>query len=340
MELISQAHIDSPFHFEFFAPQKLPHPLMALDNIDAGYGDRRILQDVRLSLLPGDRIGLLGHNGAGKSTLIKLLAGKLAPLSGDLEMSSELNIGYFAQHQLDQLDPQASAYLHLLRLDKGLTEQAARNYLGGFDFHGDRVMEPVAPFSGGEKARLVLALLIYQRPNLLLLDEPTNHLDLDMRHALTLALQDYAGAMVLVSHDRHLLRAVTDRFLLVDEGRVEVFDDDLDAYRRWLMQPREASAEETPEVSGPSRKAQRQQEAEKRRQLQPLKNQLKQLEQRMDQLNGEKHQLEAELAQPAMYEPENLSRLQQLHQRQAQLGQQLDQAEESWLQLSEQLQDL
>jgi len=340
MELIAQAHIDSPFHFSFYKPDKLPHPLMRLDDIAAGYGSNRILEGVKLSLLPGDRIGLLGHNGAGKSTLIKLLAGELQPLAGDLEVSTELNIGYFAQHQLEQLDPEASAYQHLLRLDKRISEQAARNYLGGFDFQGDRVMEPVAPFSGGEKARLVLALLIYQKPNLLLMDEPTNHLDLDMRHALSVALQDFEGAMVLVSHDRHLLRSVTDSFLLVDSGRVTPFDEDLDAYRNWLMQPRAASGERKAEPAGLSKKAQRQQEAEKRRQMQPLKNEIKQLEQLMDRLNGEKQQIEQQLAANDIYEPENLDQLQELNQQQAQLSRQLDEAEESWLLLSEKLHGL
>jgi ATP-binding cassette subfamily F protein 3 len=340
MELIAQAHIDSPFHFSFYKPNKLPHPLMRLDDIAAGYGNKRILEGVKMSLLPGDRIGLLGHNGAGKSTLIKLLAGELQPLAGDLEVSSELNIGYFAQHQLEQLDPQASAYQHLLRLDKRITEQAARNFLGGFDFQGDRVMEAVAPFSGGEKARLVLALLIYQKPNLLLMDEPTNHLDLDMRHALSVALQDYEGAMVLVSHDRHLLRSVTDSFLLVDDGQVSPFEDDLDAYRSWLMQPKETVDGRKTESAGLSRKAQRQQDAEKRRQLQPLKNDLKRLEQLMDKLSGDKRQLEQQLADSAVYEPENSDRLQALNQQQAQLIRQLDEAEESWLALSEKLQNL
>jgi len=340
MELIAQAHIDSPFHFSFYKPNKLPHPLMRLDDIAAGYGSNRILEGVKLSLLPGDRIGLLGHNGAGKSTLIKLLAGELQPLAGDLEVSTELNIGYFAQHQLEQLDPEASAYQHLLRLDKRISEQAARNYLGGFDFQGDRVMEPVAPFSGGEKARLVLALLIYQKPNLLLMDEPTNHLDLDMRHALSVALQDFEGAMVLVSHDRHLLRSVTDSFLLVDSGRVTPFDEDLDAYRNWLMQPRAGSGERKAEPAGLSKKAQRQQEAEKRRQMQPLKNEIKQLEQLMDRLNGEKQQIEQQLADSDIYEPENQDQLQQLNQQQAQLSRKLDEAEESWLLLSEKLHGL
>ena len=362
MELIAAAHIDSPFHFKFFQPSKMPHPLMALDNVDLGYGDVKILRSVSLSLLPGDRIALLGHNGAGKSTLIKLLAGELAVQSGDFNQSSELKIGYFAQHQLEQLDPQASALLHLQRLDPKLSEQQIRTYLGGYNFHGDRVLEPVAPFSGGEKARLVLALLIYQRPNLLLLDEPTNHLDLDMRHALSMALQDFEGAMVLVSHDRHLLRSVSDQFLLVDQGKVSVFNDDLDAYRNWLMQPKNSTADKTadstadrtaetpqtqaavsghePDSTAQNKKIQRQQQAEQRQKLQPLKKQLNRLESQMQQLQQSLQESEEALAQPDIYEAQNLQRMQELSQQRAELSRQLEQVEEDWLLKSEELEAL
>lgn len=349
MELIAAAHIDSPFHFQFYKPAKMPHPLMTLDKVDVGYGDVKILKSVSLSLLPGDRLALLGHNGAGKSTLIKLLAGELAVQGGDFTQSSELNIGYFAQHQLEQLDPQASALLHMQRLDPKLSEQQIRTYLGGYNFHGDRVLEAVAPFSGGEKARLVLALLIYQRPNLLLLDEPTNHLDLEMRHALSMALQDFEGAMVLVSHDRHLLRSVSDQFLLVDQRRVSVFNEDLDAYRNWLMQPKntapDAAAQPSPDdVSGhgpdtgsQNKKAQRQQQAEQRQKLQPLKKQLNQLEKQMQQLQQALQACEDALAQPEIYEAQNLQQMQTLSQQRADLSRQLEQVEEDWLQTSDEL---
>ncbi|MCG6936421.1 MAG: ATP-binding cassette domain-containing protein, partial [Proteobacteria bacterium] len=220
MTQIAPAHVDSPFHFQFPAPDKLPRPLLSLDTIEFGYTEAPLLERVSFSLNPGDRIGLLGPNGAGKSTLIKILAGELAPRTGTREPAKHLRLGYFAQHQLEQLHPEESALTHLRRLDPQASEQHLRNYLGGFDFQGDRVTEPVAPFSGGEKARLVLALLVYQKPNLLLLDEPTNHLDLEMRLALSTALQDFEGAMVIVSHDRHLLRTVTDQFYLVHDGRV------------------------------------------------------------------------------------------------------------------------
>ena len=341
MELISQAHVDSPFNFHFSSPDKLPHPLLRLDEVDAGYAHHEILSQVNLSLLPGDRIGLLGHNGAGKSTLIKLMANALQPLAGQREASSELNIGYFAQHQLEQLDSEASAFLHLQRLDKSLTEQQIRNYLGGFNFHGDRVMEPVAPFSGGEKARLVLALLIYQKPNLLLLDEPTNHLDLEMRHALEFALQEYEGAMVLVSHDRHLLRSVTDTLLLVDDGKVDQFKGDLDTYRSWLMQPKNTiEVADKPDSKGLSKREQRQVDAEKRRQLQPIKKELSQLEHILQQLNQEKQQVEQQLGHPGLYQEEQSEQLQQLSQQQSQIDKKITQTEEQWLEITEKLDQL
>jgi len=340
MEMISAAHIDSPFNFSFFKPEKLPHPLMRLDEITVGYGDVQILNGASLSLLPGDRLALLGHNGAGKSTLIKLLAGELTPQKGDFEQSSELKIGYFAQHQLEQLDLEASALLHLQRLDPKLTEQQIRSYLGGFNFHGDRVLEAVAPFSGGEKARLVLALLIYQKPNLLLLDEPTNHLDLEMRHALSMALQEYDGAMVLVSHDRHLLRAVTDQFLLVDGGKVKPFNDDLEAYRNWLMQPKTVAGNNDglgDEPKTMNKKAQRQQLAEQRKQLNPLRKEVNSLEQKISSLEQEIETIEEDLAKPEMYQAENRERMEQLSRLRGKLGGELEEIEESWLVKSEEL---
>ena len=341
MELISMAHVDSPFHFKFFKPSKLPHPLLRLDEVSIGYGDTIILSKLKLSLMPGERIGLLGHNGAGKSTLIKLLAGELEPHSGEYGASSELKVGYFAQHQIELLDMQASALLHMQRLDPKLSEQEIRSYLGGYNFHGDQVLQPVQPFSGGEKARLVLALLIYQKPNLLLLDEPTNHLDLEMRHALSLALQDYEGAMVLVSHDRHLLRAVTDQFLLVDAGKVAEFDGDLDQYRQWLMQPKMAANEQSlVDKSTSTRKEQRQEQAELRRQLQPLKNQVKKLDQAIQSMNQRKTQIETELTQADMYDAENRLRLQALSQEQGSLLKQLAETEEQWLELTMELETL
>ncbi|MBS0395949.1 MAG: ATP-binding cassette domain-containing protein, partial [Proteobacteria bacterium] len=214
LERIAPAHVDSPFEFAFATPARLPRPLLVLEDAAAGYDGRAVLAGVTLSLAPGDRVGLLGRNGAGKSTLTRLLAGAAAPLAGRRTPAQDLAVGYFAQHQLEQLDPAASPLQHVRRLEGAAlaraTEQEQRTFLGGFGFAGERVFEPVAPFSGGEKARLVLALIVARRPNLLLLDEPTNHLDLEMRHALAMALQDFAGAIVLVSHDRYLLRVVAD----------------------------------------------------------------------------------------------------------------------------------
>ena len=346
MELISAAHIDSPFHFKFYKPEKLPHPLMSLDSVSVGYGETKILDQASLSLLPGDRIALLGHNGAGKSTLIKLLAGELKPLSGDFAQSSELNIGYFAQHQLEQLDPEASAMLHLQRIDESLTEQQIRTYLGGYNFHGDRVLEAVAPFSGGEKARLVLALLIYQKPNLLLLDEPTNHLDLEMRHALSMALQEYEGAMVLVSHDRHLLRSVSDQFLLVDKGKITPFNDDLDAYRQWLLQPasNEPAATDYEQnnkaINSSNKKQQRQLLAEQRKKYQPLKKQITKFESLIEQYEQQQLEMEQALSDPEIYQPENREKMQTITKKRAEISQLLSETEEQWLHANEQLEQL
>lgn len=341
MELIAPAHIDSQFHFEFPPPERLPNPLLRLEKLAVGYTDTPVIKDINLSLLPGQRIGLLGHNGAGKSTLVKLLAGSLIALKGRCEAAPDLAIGYFAQHQLEQLDTQASPLLHLQRLDSCASEQKLRNYLGGFGFGGDQVVEPVAPFSGGEKARLVLALLVYQRPNLLLLDEPTNHLDLEMRHALTMALQDFGGAMVLVSHDRHLLRTVTDELLMVHDGKVSPFPGDLDDYPRWLSEQRrmftpDGSAEAT-QNSATARKARRKAKAEQRRALQPLRHKAKTLETDIDRLSRKRDSLEQTLADPSIYEEKEKPKLKELLQQKTNLDRALAQAEETWLEVSEAL---
>lgn len=340
MEQIAPAHVDSPFHFAFRAPEKLPDPLLSLDQIDAGYGDTLILCSVSLSLHPGDRIGLLGHNGAGKSTLIKLVAGELANLRGEIKQAKDLKVGYFAQHQLEQLHAESTPVQHLQRLDPLADEQSLRDFIGGFGFSNDRALSPVAPFSGGEKARLVLALLVYQRPNLLLLDEPTNHLDLEMRHALSLALQGFEGALVVVSHDRHLLRSVTDRLLLVDGGKAEEFDGDLDDYRRWLAteQKEESSPGQNDIPNGAvSRKEQRRLDAERRKQLQPLKKKLQQLEKQMDKLGSQRDGIESQLAEPDIYSDDSKEKLKQLLKEKGEADTALAEAEEQWLELSEEL---
>lgn len=246
------SQVDSPFHMAFKEPEALPNPLVSMEHVSVGYGDVEILKSVHLNLVPGARIGLLGRNGAGKSTLIKLLSEELSPMKGKYETHPGLNIGYFAQHQLESLHLDESPLQHLSRLAPNHREQELRNFLGCYGFNGDMVLSAVRPFSGGEKARLVLALLVWQRPNLLLLDEPTNHLDLEMRHALTMALQSFEGAMIIVSHDRHLLRLSCSDYYLVDNGQVCSFDGDLDDYHQWLLDATKANNKlETTEEATP-----------------------------------------------------------------------------------------
>ncbi|MGB9671054.1 MAG: ATP-binding cassette domain-containing protein [Halothiobacillaceae bacterium] len=344
MELIAAAHADSPFHFAFRSPEKLPNPILRLDGVSAGYGERPVLGGVKLILAPGDRIGLLGVNGAGKSTLIKLLAGEIAPLAGECQPAKDLRVGYFAQHQLEQLHPEWTPLEHLRHEHPQVPEQELRDYLGGFGFAGDMALAPVAPFSGGEKARLVLALLVYRRPNLLLLDEPTNHLDLDMRDALALALQEFEGAMVIVSHDRHMLRTCADRLWLVHGGRVDEFPDSLDDYPRWLaaqqvaFHPVAAVTAEA-EHSAAARKDRRRLEAELRKRLQPLRREVERLEAEMGRLAGEKGDLETTLSDPAIYAEANKEALKRLLADKVRLDAALEQVEEAWLAASEALEE-
>lgn len=301
----------------------------------------RALDGVELHIESG-MFGLLGPNGAGKSTLIKLLAGELQPLTGERLPAQELRIGYFAQHQLEQLDPNASSLLHLQRLDAKASEQSLRNFLGGFGFQGDRVLEPIAPFSGGEKARLVLALLVYQRPNLLLLDEPTNHLDLEMRHAVGLALQSFEGAMLLVSHDRHLLRVTADRLWLVHGGKADDFPGDLDDYPTWLNEQRRESTDcdtlaPQGEHTAVARKDRKRQQAEQRRKLQPLKNELRKLDREIASLQQEQQALEVALADTSLYETSRKEELRAHLANKVEVDRQLDAAETRWLDVSEQI---
>jgi ATP-binding cassette subfamily F protein 3 len=343
MEMISAAHVDSQFGFEFRAPIAAPDPLLVLDETDAGYQDKTILKKVVMAIRPGERIGLLGKNGAGKSTLIKLLAAELKPLSGKRIEGKELNIGYFAQHQLEQLRPHESPLQHMLRLDPTTREQEHLNYLGGFDFKGDMARASCENFSGGEKSRLALALLIWTRPNLLLLDEPTNHLDLEMRHALTLALQDYQGGVILVSHDRALLRATCDNFVLVADGKAEAFDGDLDDYKDWLastkaQQKSELNTQITPKKNDYAQsKAERQSRIAARR---PLLKETEQIEKHLEKLNAEKSVLDIRAGEADLYDADNKTELQQLLKRQAELSSAIDTAEMRWLELHEQLEAL
>jgi len=339
MEQIAPAHVDSPFHFDFKPPEKSPNPLLRLEDVGGGYGQTQIFGGVNLGLRPGDRIGLLGPNGAGKSTLIKLLSGELAPLAGKRFPAAELKIGYFAQHQLEQLRPDDSPMDHLQRLAPRDSEQSLRRFIGGFGFIGDQALEPVAPLSGGEKARLVLALLVFQRPNLLLLDEPTNHLDLEMRHTLSLALQGFEGAMVIVSHDRHLLRTTTDQLLLVSGGRVDEFPGALDDYPAWLVENRNAAEMKVDaavgENSAAARRERKQLEAENRRLLQPLRKKLKALEQELEQLGARQQMLEQQLAEPEIYSNEQKDKLKRLLAEKAEVDRSLAQREEAWLEAGE-----
>jgi ATP-binding cassette subfamily F protein 3 len=337
MQMIAPAHVDSPFSFSFRHPGQIPNPLLRLHKAAAGYGETTILHDLSFSLLPGDRIGLLGPNGEGKSTLIKLMAGELMPQRGARETARELSIGYFAQHQLEQLHDELSPVQHLMMLDKHLSEKEARQFLGGFDFRGDMAIAPVAPFSGGERARLALAMIVFRQPNLLLLDEPTNHLDLEMRHALSIALQSFEGAMVLISHDRHLLRTVCDSLMLVSDGAVAPFKGDLDEYSSWLLQQRGDDDDKPSLAPRPSGKDERRLRNAQRKSMQPLRNRIKMLEQELESLHAKKAGLDAQLANPALYEDAAPGKIRALSIAQRQTRQALEQCEEAWFLASEKL---
>jgi ATP-binding cassette subfamily F protein 3 len=325
MQLIAPAHVDSPFHFEFRAARSLPTSLLKLEKASTGYGDQTILSNIEFSLIPGERIGLLGLNGAGKSTFIKLLAGELPVFNGQMTRARDLQVGYFAQHQVEQLDLEASALLTVQRIASELSEREIRSYLGGFNFRGEKVLQPVKTFSGGQKARLVLALLIWHRPNLILLDEPTNHLDLEMRLALNQALQGFDGSVILVSHDRHLLRSVCDDLWLVDGGALLHFEGDLDAYPEWLAR-RKSVAPGTAAFTGGS---------PDRRALKAQQNQLRKIEAELAKLNAAHARLEERLSDNAIYAAENRAGLEASLAEQAQVSERLAQAEEEWLSLSE-----
>jgi ATP-binding cassette subfamily F protein 3 len=366
MELIAPAHVASPFTFEFRTPDAAPNPMLVMEDVRCGYhGDDSIeisiLDGVTLSVQNGQRIGLLGANGQGKSTLVKTLAGTLAPLGGTMRAGRGLAIGYFAQHQLETLRPDDSPLAHLARIAPEAREQELRDFLGGFNFSGDMASSPIGPFSGGEKARLALALIIWQKPNLLLLDEPTNHLDLETRHALTMALAQFEGTLILVSHDRHLLRASTDQFMLVAKHRLQPFDGDLDDYRDWLLQhaaETRAAAKAAGqaqsgatgangrdgEASAGNRRDQRRQEAETRQKLahlkKPLQTRIAKLEKEMDALNAEKATLDAFVADPASYEPAMKGKLTDSLKRQGEVHARLEALEAEWLDAHEELEQI
>ncbi|MBW8898915.1 MAG: ATP-binding cassette domain-containing protein, partial [Massilia sp.] len=364
MEELAPLRAAAEFSFEFRDPLSAPNPLLVMEDVDAGYpildahGDKVdgkvIVRKVNFSLQTGQRIGLLGVNGAGKSTLIKTVAGDLAPLAGTATLGKGLVIGYFAQHQVEMLRHDESPLWHLQKIAPTTREQELRNFLGGFNFPGDMVTSSIAPFSGGEKARLALALIVWQRPNLLLLDEPTNHLDLETREALTLALAQFEGTLVVVSHDRHLLRATTDQFIIVADGRLQPFDGDLDDYKDWLFQTKlKADAgtsaplpSSSPAAPAPAidRKEQKRQEAEERQRLaalkKPIENRIKRLEEQMAKLNAKKADVDARLLEPGIYEADKKEELKNLVADQAFLTRDLGNLENEWLELQEQLEGL
>lgn len=331
MELIAAAHVDTPFSFQFKTPAPSGDPLLRIDNATLAYeaGNKIILQSIKLNINANARIGLVGPNGAGKSTLIKLLAEQLSPQQGERVTHKNLKLGYFAQHQLDNLDLQASPLLHLQRMDSKASEQRLRDFLGSFDFRGDMALCAVKGFSGGEKTRLALALLIWQEPNLLLLDEPTNHLDLEMREALTIALQGYTGAMLVVSHDRHLLRSTTDELLLVANQQVTEFSGDLEDYQRWLIDYRrqqfqtKATSEKTTQAAAQSRRG--------------LEAKIKKLEMQLDNFSQQLNSLNQQLTDSDLYLPEQQDKLADYLQRQSKITQQLQKTEAEWLELTEKL---
>jgi ATP-binding cassette subfamily F protein 3 len=329
MTEIAAVRAESGIEFEFARPDSLPDPLLTLEDAAVGYGERRIVERIRLSLRPGDRIGLLGANGAGKSTLIKTSAGVLAPLDGQRRENRGLAIGYFAQHQVEQLDDDATPLQHILRLQPSLGEQTARDFLGTFGFAGERALADVRGFSGGEKARLALALIVFERPNLLLLDEPTNHLDIDTREALAEAVQEFSGAVVLVAHDRGLLRAVCDDYLLVQGGRVQAFDGDLDDYAKLVLRAAPVGSVDATGSSDPRRQARRDRAGQRARSA-PLRKEIERIEKQLALLERERTGVHAELADPATYADGN-PRAGALTQSAGELARRISELEEAWL---------
>jgi ATP-binding cassette subfamily F protein 3 len=346
MAEIAPAHVDSPFKFQFLSPKQFSDPLLTLSQADLGYGDTAILRNINLSLHPGSRVGLLGANGAGKSTLMKALAGAVPLIAGQRQQGEHFYAGYFHQHQLESLDLKASPMLQLQRLRPDAREQDIRNYIGGFNFHGKRAEESCEHFSGGEKARLALALIVWQRPNLLLLDEPTNHLDLEMCQALTSALQNFEGAIVVISHDRHLIRNTVDELLLVDNGIAEAYEGSLDDYRQWLLSRDKSNPAEPGSDNGNStepmvdKKQARQQAAQRRQQLAPVTKQIKQLENQMEKLATALNGIEEQLSDASLYDAENKEQLKTLLGKQQQLTHENNDVEARWLELQEQLDTL
>jgi ATP-binding cassette, subfamily F, member 3 len=345
LERIAPAHLDSEFSFEFSQPDHLPNPLLKLEHINIDYGNNTVLHNVDLSVESGARYGLLGVNGSGKSTLIKAISGSLQPISGQIIRAEKLKIGYFAQHQLETLRADQSPVWHIQQLSPEVREQEIRNFLGSFAFIGDMALQPIAPFSGGEKARLALAMIVWQKPNLLLLDEPTNHLDLDMRHALTLALQSFQGALIVVSHDRSLLESTTDALIYLNQGELKHFDGDLSNYRQWRLTQEQHNNEQLQSSNNtPNRKEQKRIEAQQRQErarlIKPLLKNIEKAERDMQNWQQQQQQCEAFLASEQAYLDENRTKLQQIITQLAELKVKLTQTEEKWLEWQQQVEDI
>ncbi|WLT02859.1 ABC-F family ATP-binding cassette domain-containing protein [Snodgrassella alvi] len=345
LERIAPAHLDSEFSFQFAQPDHLPNPLLKLEHISLGYGDKTVLHDIDFSVESGARYGLLGVNGSGKSTLIKAISGSLKPLSGQIIRAEKLKIGYFAQHQLETLRADQSPVWHIQQLSPAVREQEIRNFLGSFAFIGDMALQPIAPFSGGEKARLALAMIVWQKPNLLLLDEPTNHLDLDMRHALTVALQTFKGALIVVSHDRSLLESTTDALIYLSDGELKHFDGDLSNYRQWRLTQDQHNGEQPQDSrDNHNRKEQKRIEAQQRQQrarlIKPLLKNIEKAERDMGNWQQQRKQHEAFLASEEAYLDENQTKLQQTLTQLAELKVKLAQTEEKWLEWQQEVENI
>ena len=340
MEQVAPAHIDSPFDFSFPPPLKQSDPLLSLSLAKLGYGDTAILSKVDIQLRPGSRCGLLGKNGAGKSTLLKTLVGELPLLAGERVTGEHCSIGYFDQQQLETLDLEASAALHLQRLTPTAREQEILNFLGGFNFRGDAATSEIAPFSGGEKARLALAMVVWQRPNLLVLDEPTNHLDLEMRHAMEIALQSYEGAVILVSHDRHMLRNTVDELLLVHDGVVEEYREDLEAYEKWIISSYKAPDGQSSAITDNSRKEKRQQAAANRDRRRPLQRLIEKTEKQISATEQQLNEIQTLLGESDLYNEARKNELADLLKREGELKSRSGELEEAWFNQQHELEEL
>ena len=326
MELIAPAHIDSPFNFTISETDKISNPLVTLNRAGLGYSEP-ILSNVGFTICPGDRIGLLGPNGAGKSTLIKSIVGTLPILDGDRETGTNIKVGYFSQHQVDDLDLSISAFVHIQRLDETKTEKQIRTYLGGFAFKGDKVKDPIRLFSGGEKARLAFAIISYQKPNILLMDEPTNHLDMEMRHALTVAIQTFKGAILLISHDRHLLNSSVDTFYLIDNGALEIFDGDLDDYKNYILDIKSSDSKQSKKKKS-TKDGPKEDNSEK---IKTLNSSISKLDKRLFRLNTKLTEANNKLADPELYSDDSSEDLQDLIRNQLELTNEVEAAEKEWM---------